>query len=272
VSPPVVEPEKQHAVAAHTAQAGQFACSYDAAEDGYGSCFAYSRRRLDECIACYLPLEGAGLRVLDVGCGTGHHMKSLAGRGYAVAGVDGSEAMLEHARANNPGSELHLADVDRLPFPDASFDYVLCIEVLRYLRDPGPCVREMARVLRPGGTALVTATPLLNLNGYWLVNRLAVALPVRGFVRLRQFFTTSGRLRRVFGESGFQQVAIHGVYFGPVNWIERLARGLLRPALRAWEPWDRRLADRPLLRELSNMFLVRAVRADPPGARGLDRY
>jgi hypothetical protein len=107
---------------------------------------------------------------------------------------------------------------------------------------------------------LVTATPLLNLNGYWLVNRLAVALPVRGLVRLRQFFTTSGRLRRDFGEAGFRDVSVNGVYFGPVNWIERLAPRLLRPVLRAWEPWDRRLADRPLLRELSNMFLVRAVR------------
>ena len=260
MSAPTLERQRGPAVATHTAQADQFARLYDSAGDGFESCFAYSRRRLEDRLAQYLPLQGAGLRLLDVGCGTGHHMQALARRGFAVAGVDGSEAMLEHARANNPGVELHLADVDRLPFSDASFDYVLCIEVLRYLRDPGPCVREMARVVRPGGMVLVTATPLLNLNGYWLVNRVAVALPVRGFVRLRQFFTTSGRLRRVFGEAGFRDVAVHGVYLGPVNWIERLAPRLLRPVLRAWEPWDRRLADRPLLHELSNMFLVRAVR------------
>jgi SAM-dependent methyltransferase len=261
LSAPAIEPQKRAAIAIHTAQAEQFARSYDTAEDGFGSCFAYSRRRLDEVLARFLPPQGAGLRLLDVGCGTGHHMRVLARRGFDVAGVDGSQAMLDHARASNPGAELHLADVDRLPFADAIFDYALCVEVLRYLRDPRPCVREIARVLRPGGVGLVTATPLLNLNGYWLVNRLAVALPVRGFVRLRQFFTTSGRLHRLFGEAGFRDVAVHGVYFGPVNWIERLSPVLLRPALRAWEAWDRRLADRAALRELSNMFLVRGIRA-----------
>jgi hypothetical protein len=67
-------------------------------------------------------------------------------------------------------------------------------------------------------------------------------------------------LRRTFLAVGFIDVAVHGVYFGPVNWVERLAPRMLRPTLRWWERWDRRLADRPLLRELSNMFLVRAVR------------
>lgn len=255
------ERQKQEAIATHSVQAEEFASAYEADDNGFQNCFSYSRRRLGEQLDRYLPADGSGLRILDVGCGTGHHMKALARKGYAVAGVDGSEAMLAHARANNPGVELHLADVDHLPFPAATFDYVLCIEVLRYLRDPEPCVREMARVLRTGGVSLVTATPLFNFNGYWLVNRLAVALPVPGLVRLRQFFATSGRLRRLFAGAGLREVTVHGVYIGPVNWIERLAPRLLRASLRSWEPWDRRLADQPLLRELSNMFLVRAVRS-----------
>jgi len=132
---------------------------------------------------------------------------------------------------------------------------------LRYLPDPAACLGQLARVLRPGGLCLATATPLLNMNGYWLVNRLATRLPLPGLVRLKQFFSTSWGLRRRLVEVGFQEPAIHGVYLGPINWIERLLPAALPRALRAWEPVDAALADRVLLRELSNMFLVCAVRS-----------
>src|SRR5262245_6837953 len=94
-----LQKQRMDAIATHSAQADQFARSYATAADGYECCFAYSRMRLEESLACYLPPEGYGLHLLDVGCGTGHHMKALASRGYIVAGVDGSEAMLEYARA-----------------------------------------------------------------------------------------------------------------------------------------------------------------------------
>jgi ubiquinone/menaquinone biosynthesis C-methylase UbiE len=149
--------------------------------DPYASCFAYSRARLEHWLNHGLPARGDGARLLDLGCGTGHQMASLRDRGFEVTGVDGSAEMLAHARANNPDAELHQADVGQLPLADESFDYVLSIEVLRYLSEPERCVAEIARVLRPGGVALATATPLLNLNGYALVNRVALALPVVAF-------------------------------------------------------------------------------------------
>ncbi|HEX8090547.1 MAG TPA: class I SAM-dependent methyltransferase, partial [Blastocatellia bacterium] len=187
--------QKRFAIEQHSIQAGEFADRYrDLREDAYGSCFAYSRRRLDVQLERFLPQRGAGLSILDVGCGTGYHMASLSRRGFKVAGMDGSPEMLEHARINNPGAELHLADVEAIPFPDATFDFVLCVEVLRYLPDPAACVKEMARVLKPGGVCLATATPVFNLNGYWLVNRIARAVRVSNLVRLKQFFTTSSRL------------------------------------------------------------------------------
>jgi ubiquinone/menaquinone biosynthesis C-methylase UbiE len=251
--------QDKRAVQVHSEQAGKFAAWYGQ-KDPYSSCFAYSRKRLDRLLDSYLPPTDAGLRLLDVGCGTGHQLARWGGWGYQVAGVDGSPAMLAHARENNPGAELRHTDVRRLPFADANFDRVACIEVLRYLPDPRPSIAEMARVLRPGGLCLATAAPLLALSGYPLVNRIALAVPFGRLTRLKQFFTTAGRLRRVFREAGFSEVTIHGVYIGPLIWIERLAPKSLPPALRRWEPIDERLADRPLLRELSNMFLVRAVR------------
>ncbi len=67
-------------------------------------------------------------------------------------------------------------------------------------------------------------------------------------------------MRRLFVSSGFSNVQTHGVYLGPVNWLERLIPRALPPVLKAWEPLDAVLADLPLLREVSNMFLVQAVR------------
>jgi ubiquinone/menaquinone biosynthesis C-methylase UbiE len=259
-----VQSQKAQAIDLHSQQAELFAARYLAA-DAYADCFAYSRRRLQVLLDHHLPGEGGGLRLLDVGCGTGHQLAELRQRGYEVAGVDGSQDMLEHARVLNPGAELRQADVERLPFPDASFDVVLCIEVLRYLPDVSGCIREMARVLRPGGVCLATATPLFNLNGYWLVNRLAHLTRVRGLVHLKQYFATSWGLRRRFRAAGFQPPAVHGVYIGPVNWVQRLVPGLLPRFLKSWERFDGAAADGPW-RDLANMFLVHAVRP-PSGER-----
>src|SRR5262249_50130698 len=122
------DPRKQRAVDIHSRQAGEFAASYrDMGADAYRACFTYSRKRLDALIERYLPQQGDGLKVVDVGCGTGHHMAKLRSRGFEAAGVDGSEAMLVHAGENNPGSRLACADVDRIPFGDAEFDYAFCI-------------------------------------------------------------------------------------------------------------------------------------------------
>jgi ubiquinone/menaquinone biosynthesis C-methylase UbiE len=216
--------------------------------------------RLSGAMDRYLGV-GAGQRALDVGCGTGHQLKALRERGYRVAGVDGSAAMLEYARSNNPGAELRQADLGGLPYDDASFDVVICIEVLRYLEDPQPCLGEIARVLRPGGLCLATATPAFNLNAYAAVNRVALAFPWLGLTPLKQFFTTSTRLRSRMTNAGFADVHVHGVYWGPLNWAERLWPGSASGFLRRWESIDRAVADRPVMRGLSNMFLVKAARA-----------
>jgi ubiquinone/menaquinone biosynthesis C-methylase UbiE len=251
--------ESQSAIEVHSDQASTFAARYGET-DPYASCFNYSRARLNRWLDEVLPAEGDGARLLDLGCGTGHQMAELRSRGYEVVGVDGSSEMLEHARANNPDAELHRAEVDRLPLPDDAFDYILCIEVLRYLPDPTACISEMARVLKPGGVCLATAAPLFALNGYAVVNRLALALPLRRLTRLKQFFTTSRRLRTQFAAAGFTGVRIHGVYLGPLIWLERLAPKMLPRLLPSWERVDELLADRAILRDLGNMYLVRAVR------------
>jgi ubiquinone/menaquinone biosynthesis C-methylase UbiE len=258
---PTLEPQNVQAIDLHSVQANIFASRYGAySADAYKDCFVYSRHRLQVWLDRFLPQTDRPARLLDVGCGTGHYIAEFLQRGYDVVGIDGSSEMLEHARQVNPGAELHLADVDALPFPDQSFDRVLCIEVVRYLPDPTRCLQEMARVLKPGGVCLFTAMPLLNLNGYWLINRLAGLVRLGNLVRLRQYFTTSWTIRRQCRNAGFLSPTIHGVYTGPINWVERIAPQILPRFLRGWERLDVALADQPVLREFSNMFLVHAVR------------
>lgn len=254
--------QKRSAVAEHSRTAAEFAARYSRLNaDPYESCFAYSRHRLQKVMQRLLPERAEGLRLLDVGCGTGHHLAWLRQQGFDVAGVDGSQEMIALAEARNPEVVIRQGDVEALPFPSGGFDVVVCVEVLRYLSGPSDCLREMARVLRPGGLCLATATPVLNLNGYWLINRLASRFGMPGLTKLRQAFSTSSQLRREFEVAGFERPRVHGVYFGPVNWVERLVPFAAPAFLRRWERLDSVVADRAGFRDLSNMFLVHAIRA-----------
>jgi SAM-dependent methyltransferase len=94
-----------------------------------------------------------GMRVLDVGCGTGALTGALAERlGPAnVSGADPSEPFAQACRARLPGVEVVVAAAEALPFADAEFDAVLSQLVVNFMSDPLAGVREMARVARPGG-------------------------------------------------------------------------------------------------------------------------
>lgn len=251
--------DKREAVEQHSRQADEFAARY---ADGaaYRDCFAYSRHRLQACLEQFLPDQGNGLQVLDVGCGTGHHAAWLRERGFTVVGIDGSAAMLQRARAHDSGIPFIQADAEALPVADGRFDIVLCIELLRYLPRMQPCLAELARVLRPGGTCLATASPLFSLNGYPLVNRIARRVRLGNLVRLKQYFTTVDRFRAGSLQAGFRTAEVNAVYCGPINWLERLSPWLLRKMLPAWEQIDSRLVRLSLLRNLSNMLLLRATR------------
>lgn len=249
------------AVRQHSREAAGFTAGYEQlGQDPYVSCFAYSRRRLDLLLARLLPATAAPLRLLDVGCGTGHHLKALRARGYDAVGIDGSGAMLEQARGADPKAPLLLSDVTALPFREHSFDAALSVEVLRYLEDPAPLLQEIARVLRPGGRCLVTAVPWLSLNAYPLLNRL---LPRgRGFSPLRQYFTSVRALRRALAAAGLEAIEVHAVYWGPVNWVERLAPRRLPGFLRRFEASDARASGSGWGRATANMLLAVARRPE----------
>jgi ubiquinone/menaquinone biosynthesis C-methylase UbiE len=119
-------------------------------------------RPLAELMFVHVSLQ-AGDQVLDAACGTGIVTRvavQRCGRLGHIVGVDLNPGMLEVARANTPATRVPIewrqADVCALPFGDGHFDVVLCQQGLQFVPDPGAALREMRRVLAPGGRLAFT--------------------------------------------------------------------------------------------------------------------
>jgi SAM-dependent methyltransferase len=108
---------------------------------------------------------GPGQDVLDVACGTGIVARSVADRldgAGTVTGVDLNPGMLTVARRVRPDLTWQQGDVADLPFPDASFDSVLCQMALMFFPDRGAALREMTRVARTGGRVVLAVPAALD--------------------------------------------------------------------------------------------------------------
>jgi len=126
------------------------------------------KRRSHAFIVRQLAAVGlAAGHVLDVGAGTGYMLRELLAAGYTCAGLDHSAEAIERAQGLEPVQrgdvELQLGDVcARIPWPDESFDAVVLHDVVEHLEDDHGAVRELKRVVRPGGFVIVST---MNAGG-----------------------------------------------------------------------------------------------------------
>ena len=99
----------------------------------------------------------AGSLVVDVGCGTGRlaGLVAAAAPGLRVVGVDPSEPMVTHARARVPGPSFEVGRVEELPFEDGTVDLAISSLSQHHWPDRAAGYRDLARVLRPGGSLWV---------------------------------------------------------------------------------------------------------------------
>jgi SAM-dependent methyltransferase len=125
------------------------------------------RRVLDRAIAdLELP---PGARILDAGCGSGRNMVDLVRYGQAT-GVELSDTSVALARARQVGEVVEGSVMD-MPFAADSFDLAVCLDVIEHLQDDHGALRELRRVLAPGGALLVTVPAYQRLwSGHDEVN------------------------------------------------------------------------------------------------------
>jgi SAM-dependent methyltransferase len=98
---------------------------------------------------------------IDVGCGEGRFCRMLKEAGVRATGIDPTVPFVELARHRDPGGDYRLGRAEQLAFPDASFDLAVSYITLIDIPDFRAAIREMARVLRPGGALLIA-----NLTGF----------------------------------------------------------------------------------------------------------
>jgi SAM-dependent methyltransferase len=173
-------------------------------------------RRLDEIVADFAPYRRTG-RLLDVGCGAGTFLRAAARAGWEAVGVEVSKPAAEHNRA--AGFEVFNGFLEEARYPEGHFDVVIASEVLEHVPEPGAMLREILRVLRPGGLLWAT-TP----NGRGLSARAlglgwsAVSPPEHLHLFSRH------AARALLAEAGFGRVRVVTEGANPVELLRALRR------------------------------------------------
>jgi ubiquinone/menaquinone biosynthesis C-methylase UbiE len=210
------------------------------------------RSRAERRAALYIEHAGLapGRLALEVGCGTGLFLEQVARSGATVRALDLSTHLLARARARLGGSAnvaLQCGNAEQMPYPDRTFDAVYGSSVLHHL-DIDRSLREVFRVLKPGGRIVFTEPNILN-------PQVAVMFKVDA---TKRYFGVSpdemafSRFRavRALREAGFREPSAR-----PFDFLHpSTPAALLRVVARAGE-----LAERtPLLREIAGSLLIRA--------------
>jgi ubiquinone biosynthesis O-methyltransferase len=164
-----------------------------------------------------------GKKLLDVGCGDGAMALELARKGATVTALDADPSMIAAARLRAENETTHIqfveGDAERLPFDDATFDVVVAVTVLCFVPDAERAVKQIARVLKPGGRLVIGELGRWSL---WAAQR-----RMRGWlghpVWRTVTFRTAADLRILVGAAGLRVVAIHGaVHYPPCGVAARL--------------------------------------------------
>ncbi len=191
-------------------------------------------------------LRPAGERLLDVGAGFGRLVDEYGGY-RAVVLLDASEAHLAAARERFAGVRrvaVVAGDAAHLPFPDASFDAVVCVRMVHHLADPPPVIAELGRVLRPGGELVLEFANKRNLKAVlrFLARRQAWSpfAPGSAAYRTAHFDHAPRDVRRWLRSAGLQ---VEATRTASLLRVPVLSRHLPLPVLAAVEsPLQRWLA------------------------------
>jgi ubiquinone/menaquinone biosynthesis C-methylase UbiE len=269
-----------------SAEALYWADVYDAAR---ATSVIYTRRH-DIALSWIEQLRlPASSPVLEVGCGAGRLAGALARRGLCVTATDSNLSMIRLARSYATRLSVEerlstpLADAHELPFPSETFALIVALGVLPWLQSMRTALREMRRVLRQGGHAVLTCDNLLRLDYFVDPRNNFLLRPLRR--RIKSPLVRSGLLREtpnfqgnmlsrdqfaaLLEEAGFEVLALAPCGYGPFTFFGR--RFLPARASTAAQLVQQQLAERgaPVIRSCPNQFVALCrVRAQERAWRG----
>jgi SAM-dependent methyltransferase len=210
-----------------------------------------------------IPLE-KGMRVLDAGCGAGRHLcEAFRKEGVDVVGIDLKWGDLCQARGylclmeqKNGGRWCVMkGDVTRLPFADGVFDIVVCSEVLEHIPDAAAALREIIRILKPGGDLVVSVPRYLPERICWLLSRAYHEEP-GGHIRIYK----QRDLRHLLEDAGTscERIRYKHALHAPYWWLKCLVghkndRHPLVRIYRRFLEWDI-MAHPPVIRTLERLL------------------
>jgi 2-polyprenyl-3-methyl-5-hydroxy-6-metoxy-1,4-benzoquinol methylase len=210
---------------------------HDSDEHAYEPYNAHPERGHEKLLA----FVGTADRVLDVGCSSGYLARRLIERGSSVVGIEVDEQAAEEAR--DVCEQVFVGDVEtmELPFEDASFDVVLCGDVIEHLRQPDAFLTRIRPLIRPGGRLVLTTPNVANwsirlalLFGRWRYTR-------RGILdRTHTHLFTRRTLIETLHETGYRIVEFDFTVPVPLIGtvlVERVAHAIARsrPSLFAFQ-------------------------------------
>jgi SAM-dependent methyltransferase len=176
------------------------------ADSELGHQWVYLRRFIPKIKDC---------RILDAGCGTGRYALALAAQGYSQ--LDGIDLF---DQIDTSGTfRYKRGSIDRIEFPDESFDFVYSLSVLYYLPQPRNGLSEMWRVLKPGGTLVLSAHTRYSL--FTLVRVLRVKA---GFAKHLEGvrYRSAAEYCDMLDETGFKILDVDGFRLIPARLMDRL--------------------------------------------------
>ena len=250
------------AVEKHDLAAGEFMEEYRILDEhGYfATAFLLGRKKIDEILFAELSSCRPDARVLDIGCGTGSQIYRIRQAGFETIGLEPAVKMRDLAIQLNPGVKVLDGSVTRLPFEDNSFDFILALEVLRYLPrvDVETAYAEMLRVLSPGGVLVFTMVNRWAIDGYFLYEKVRSALGKRGLgpVRAHCEFVTPRLVRTDLRSLGFTAVETFGRLLLPLRWVYKVNRPLGRRLAQILDPADEFLCRFPFASPFAGHLIV----------------